>query len=342
MSKNKKTLSPKALVLFSGGLDSLLSCKLLEQQGIKVLALRFVTPFSGYSLLSRKEAYQDEVKKKYGLDLEIIDVSEEYLEILKDPRYGYGRNFNPCIDCKIFFLKKALSLLPRYGASFVATGEVLGQRPMSQRGPILRLIEKASGAEGRLLRPLSARRLPETPMEKEGLVDRGQLLALAGRSRKGQMELAERLGIKDYASPAGGCLLTDPILATRLRELFSKRPMSVDDCLLALVGRHFLLPEGSWLVVGRNKAENERLRSLTRAGDLILRLQGAPGPLGLIRQARAEDLPLAAGILVRYAPKARGKEVQVVAEGKDLPEVISPLKINPESIEKLRIPQASS
>ncbi|MBA2849444.1 thiamine biosynthesis protein [Thermosulfuriphilus ammonigenes] len=339
MSEKKQI---KALVLFSGGLDSLLTCKLLEKQGLEVLALRFVTPFTGYNLLQKREAYQAEMEKRYGLKVKVIDVSEEYLEILKKPRYGYGRNFNPCIDCKIFFLRRAISLLPRYGASFVATGEVLGQRPMSQRRPILRLIEKASGAEGRLLRPLSARLLPETEVEKQGLVDRSRLLALSGRSRKGQMELANQLGITDYASPAGGCLLTDPILAARLRYLFDRRAMSVNDSLLALVGRHFLLPHGSWLVVGRKQAENQRLRELRKTGDLLLRLKDIPGPLGLIRDSHSEDLPLAAAILVRYAPKARGKEARVIISGdQGAQEEILPLDLKDYDLEALRIPPSS-
>ncbi len=301
------------LVLFSGGLDSILACKVLQEQGIDVLALRFITPFFGYGLKGREEKAREAAMKKYGIPLEVIDVSGKYLEMLKAPPHGFGRYLNPCIDCKILMLRHARELMPRYGARFIATGEVLGQRPMSQRRDALRIIERDSGTAGLLLRPLCALRLEPTPMEEDGLVDRSRLLGIAGRGRKEQMALARRLGIEDYPTPAGGCTLADPILSRRFRRLMAhgKKEMAVHDFLLAQVGRQFLLPGGAWLVVGRKQGENERLERLARAGDLELRLERGPGPLGILRwQDGRQEVETAARILLRYS---RRQEATVVA-----------------------------
>ncbi|MDH3349691.1 MAG: thiamine biosynthesis protein, partial [Desulfobulbaceae bacterium] len=206
MTKSKKT---KALGLFSGGLDSMLACRTIMEQGIQVIGLKFITPFFDDHLREQEEQYRAEVYEKYGIDVRLVDLSEGYLELLRNPAHGFGKNFNPCIDCKILMISTAKKLMAEYGASFMITGEVLGQRPMSQRRDALRVIERDSETDDILLRPLCAKLMKETKAEREGLVDREKLHSLSGRSRKGQKELAASLGITDYPNAAGGCLLTD-------------------------------------------------------------------------------------------------------------------------------------
>lgn len=308
----------KALSLLSGGLDSLLATRLVMEQGVEVIALHFITPFFGYQKKGQEERYQEKWKRLYGISARIIDVSDDYFRMLRSPKYGYGKNFNPCIDCKIFLLSRAREMMEDERADFLVTGEVLGQRPMSQRRDTLRVIERDSGTDGLLLRPLCARLLKPTRPETEGLVDRNKLLAMSGRGRKPQMELAERMGIRDYPAPAGGCLLTDPQMANRIRKMFSRsREVTVSGVLLLQMGRHFQLSEDQHLVVGRKEEENEKLLSLSRGGDFLLSLRGIPGPLGLLR-GRVDDagLRVAASIVARYS-KARDKEAaEVEVEGK--------------------------
>ncbi len=284
-------MKTRALLLFSGGLDSILSAKVLEAQGIEVICLRFVTPFFGQDALFDPEGVKERIKRKYGLRVELHDITDEYIEMLKSPPHGYGKYLNPCLDCKIMMVRKAVELLPTYGATFVATGEVLGQRPMSQRRDAMRIVERDSGAEGILLRPLCAKRLRPTRVEEEGLVDRERLLSITGRGRKEQMELAKRFGIDDYPTPAGGCVLADPILSERFREVLRRYPApDANDFLLAQVGRHFLLLDGSWLVIGRNQAENERLKGLLRPGDIEIKAPDVPSPTAIWRYAKSREL----------------------------------------------------
>ena len=313
----------RAFSLLSGGLDSLLATRLMMDQGIEVIGLHFITPFFGYSKKGQESRFTERWQRLYGIQARIIDVSEEYFRILSNPRYGYGKNFNPCIDCKIFLFSKARAMMEEEKADFLITGEVLGQRPMSQRRDTLWVVERDSGTEGILLRPLSAKNLKLTRPELEGMVDREKLLDLSGRSRKPQMKLAEEMGIRHYPAPAGGCLLTDPVLARRVRKYFSEcRDITVNEMLLLQIGRHFQFPAGQHLIVGRRDEENQRLAKLAHPGDVFLKLQGIPGPLGLIR-GKAEEgaLRLAASILVRYskAKDRRGVEVQYGAETENMP-----------------------
>jgi tRNA U34 2-thiouridine synthase MnmA/TrmU len=313
----------RAFSLISGGLDSLLATRLMMDQGIEVVGLHFITPFFGYNKKGQESRSAERWGRLYGIQARIIDVSEEYFRILRNPRYGYGKNFNPCIDCKIFLFSKAKAMMEEEKADFLVTGEVLGQRPMSQRRDTLWIVERDSGTEGSLLRPLCAKSLKPTRPELTGMVDREKLLGLSGRSRKPQMKLAEEMGIRHYPAPAGGCLLTDPVLAKRIRKYFSECPsITVNEILLLRVGRHFQFPAGQHLVVGRRDEENQRLTELRQDGDVFLKLQGIPGPLGLIRgKAEEEELRLAASILVRYSKaKERGVvEVLYGAEVEDMP-----------------------
>ena len=277
-------MKTRAIVLFSGGLDSILSARLLKAQDIEVVCLKFSTPFFGQKALRDPGPEKARYREKYGLDVELVDISDEYVEMLKAPLHGYGRYLNPCLDCKILMVRKARELMPRYGASFIATGEVLGQRPMSQRRDAMRIVERDSGAEGLLVRPLTARRLKPTKVEEDGLVTRGLLLGISGRGRKAQMELAEKFGITDPPTPAGGCVLADPILSQRFRELMKRHSnLSKQDFLLAQVGRSFFLDDDSWLVIGRNELENREIEALKARGDVLITAKNTPGPTALWR-----------------------------------------------------------
>lgn len=314
-----------ALALFSGGLDSTLACRVMMEQGVKVVAVKFVSPFFGAELLAAPEAYRQKVRRQYGIEVVLRDVSKPYLRMLAAPAHGYGKNFNPCVDCKIMLMGKALAMLPEFGASFLVSGEVLGQRPMSQRRDTLRIIERDSGCADLLLRPLSALNLPPTKPEREGLVDRQRLYAFKGRNRTPQIELAAHFGIEDYQSPGGGCVLTDPNQAARIKWLYREagqqgRTPAAEDIRLLLAGRAFCLPGGAWLVLGRNQAANEQLQKLGGPGDWQLTLRDHPGPLAILRQAAAgDDLQAAAGLVLRYAsPKIRAAGPAVVkAQGPD-------------------------
>ncbi len=301
--------SVTAVALFSGGLDSILACRLIMAQGIKVKAVRFVTPFFGDELLRREAQYRQEVADMYGIDVQLRDVGDKYLEMLRKPAHGYGKNFNPCVDCKIMIASESRLMLAEEGASFLISGEVIGQRPMSQRRDTLRIIEKDSGCDEILLRPLCALNLAETLPEKEGWVDRQRLLAFKGRTRQPQMALAASFGIEDYPSPAGGCVLTDPNKAGRVRRFYEEHDEVVAaDIRLLMVGRQFVLPGGGWLVVGRDEDENNSILALQQAGDVLLAMtEDWPGPSAILRgSGGTKDIEAAAGLIKRFGRKGEG------------------------------------
>lgn len=292
----------KAVVLLSGGLDSILAVKVLQEQGIEVVGVNFRTPFFGPE--------KAQVAAQFlGIELVILDVTAEHLDIVKHPKHGYGRFMNPCIDCHAYMIRKAGEVMRRVGAQFVATGEVLGERPKSQNPQALKIVERESGLEGYVLRPLSAKLLDPTVPEQEGLVDRERLLDIQGRTRKRQFDLAKEYGIDDYPTPAGGCLLTDPEFSNRLRYLFKVKPDAEEnDVELQKVGRHFEGEDGSMIIVGRNEGENDRLLKLAREGDLLLEAKDYTGPLTLLRgPAGEEEIAAAAAATARYG-KARALE----------------------------------
>ena len=333
-----------ALALFSGGLDSILACRVVAAQGIRVVAVKFVTPFFDYELLASREAYREEVWQKYGIEVLIEDLSDGYLELLHNPRHGFGKHFNPCIDCKILMLTRAKEMMASLNASFLVTGEVLGQRPMSQRRDTLRVIERDSGADRFLLRPLSAKLLPETEAEARGWIDREKLLDMNGRGRSRQIALAKELGIVDFPAPAGGCILADPILSRRIARIYqgdsivSVEDITVEDVRLLLMGRQFLLPGGGWLILGRNAPENARLLTLAQENDAVLFMPVRPGPTALLRRAAIcyEDnarlqgaLQLAASLVVRFGKKNKDAppegEVQISVGGEAQTVTVLPL-----------------
>jgi tRNA U34 2-thiouridine synthase MnmA/TrmU len=297
-------MSKKAIALFSGGLDSILACRLMASQGVDVLAVKFVSPFFCYDFLEDPDHCR-KVKEKYGINLVLRDISDEYMLMLKNPAHGYGKHFNPCLDCKIFMMTRAREMMAEVGASFLISGEVIGQRPMSQRRDAMRVVERDSGCDGILLRPLCAQRLNETKPEIDGVVDRTKLAGLSGRGRTGQMELAASFGITDYPTPAGGCILTDPIVGERIKQFYqSHDKITVADIRLLIQGRQFTLPDGSWLVIGRKAAENPLLENLLEPDDLCLVLKDRIGPTAVLRNLQSRhDLEIAAGLVARYAKK---------------------------------------
>lgn len=310
----------KALSLFSGGLDSILATRVVMAQGIEVLAVKFVSPFFNYEILSDIDGYVRNVRDKYGITVLVEDISQAYLEMLRNPTYGYGKNFNPCIDCKIFMVSRARQMLAEQGASFLISGEVLGQRPMSQRRDTLNVISRDADSRALLLRPLSARLMSPTLAEERGWVDREQLLNFSGRGRARQIALAREFGITDFPAPAGGCILADPILSRRIKNFYNdtfvvkSADMTVTDILLLLVGRQFLLPGGGWLILGRDEKDNTKLAPLAEPGDAVLTMEERPGPVALLRRAGSfyrdahelsRDLRYAAGLVVRYGKRPK-------------------------------------
>ena len=245
----------RALALLSGGLDSSLAVKLIQEQGIEVEGISFTSPFFGPG--NAKKAAEE-----LGIKLYIGDVSSEILEIVKNPRYGYGKNMNPCIDCHILMAQKAKEEMLEVKASFIISGEVVGQRPRSQNKQILEAIAKRADIPGKLLRPLSAKLLPITVPETRGSINREKLLALSGKSRKPQLELARRYNLREYGTPAGGCLLTDAIFSRRLKDLLEHNEHTLDNILLLKLGRHFRSSTGLKIIIGRNKEENKKLKTL--------------------------------------------------------------------------------
>lgn len=310
-----------ALALFSGGLDSMLACRVIAEQGIKVTAIKYVSPFFDYHLLDpdQQEKYIKDVREKYGIEVAVKDISQDYLVMIRNPPHGFGKHFNPCIDCKIFMVRKTMKMLPEYNASFIISGEVIGQRPMSQRRDALRIIERDSGSTGILLRPLCAKSLKPSRPEEQGIVKREDLPDFNGRSRTPQMELAASFGIKDYPSPAGGCILTDPVLGERIKTLYNEmEQVSIEDIRFVLTGRQFRLPGGGKLIMGRRRKENERVAALRKPGDIELKPEDRPGPLGLLRYTKdPADIEYAASLIISYSKKSADLPLKGVVQVTD-------------------------
>lgn len=322
MSKQRK-----ALALISGGLDSLLAARVVQEQGVHVEGVNFFTGFcvEGHTHAIRK---QDQNKPKrnnalwvaeqLGIKLHIVDISSPYKDVVLNPKHGYGANLNPCLDCKIFMVNKAVEWIERNGFDFIVTGEVVGQRPKSQRADTMPVVARESGAEDRLLRPLCARNLPPTLPEREGWVDREQLFDFSGRSRKPQMALAARFGLKDYAQPAGGCcFLTDENYSAKLADLWKsrgQRDYDLDDIMLLKVGRHLRPRPHFKLIVGREEGENNFLEGY-RKRFLHLRTLSHNGPLVLVDgPVDAVELEIAARIAARYSAGRTAEAVEIQVE----------------------------
>jgi tRNA U34 2-thiouridine synthase MnmA/TrmU len=298
---------PKALVLFSGGLDSILTTKILIEQGVKPNLITFQSYFFS-SKQSEKSARQ------LSLKIKVIDISKEHLKIVKSPQHGYGSSVNPCIDCHLLMLKKAKEIMKKEKFDFVATGEVLGERPMSQNRKALDLIEKESSLKGYLLRPLSAQLLEETIPEKKGWVIRSKLFAISGRSREKQLKLAQKWKIDWYPSPAGGCLLTDLEFGRKLKELLQKYPQfNGNNVQLLKYGRHFWKGKVK-IIVGRNHEENLIIGKLARKKDILIEMENYMGPSTLVRShylkktIPQKTLKKAQSLTQYYSTKSRNKK----------------------------------
>jgi tRNA U34 2-thiouridine synthase MnmA/TrmU len=302
----------RALSLLSGGLDSRLAACVLREQGIEVHGVVFTSPFFG-AAAARAAADQ------LGIPLHVLPFTDDILALVRNPPHGFGAGMNPCIDCHARMLKRAGAFMDAEGFHFLSTGEVLNERPMSQNRRSLEIVAQSSGYPDLVLRPLSARLLPETRPETLGWVDRNRLLALEGRSRKPQFELAERYGVRDYPQPAGGCLLTEPNFSARLRDL--KAHEGLEDVRLIerlKIGRHFRLDERTRLVVGRNERDNEWLAAHADARDLVLSTVDVPGPTALLPACASPSLlRQAASICARYAdvPTDGSVRIQVLPAG---------------------------
>lgn len=295
----------KAVVLLSGGLDSILAAKLVQREGVELIGATFVSFFFDNSRMAQKQA------DRLDIPLRVVDISQEQWRVVKNPAHGYGAGMNPCRDCHALMLAEAKKIMQEEKARFLVTGEVLGQRPLSQNRSALELIEKEAEVKGLVLRPLSAKLLPESRAEKEGWVNQDNMLAISGRQRKKQLQLAEEWGIEEFHTPAGGCLLTDPQFSQRLQELLDHRPdPHPTDLQLLKVGRHFW-HDGDLIVVGRDKEENAIIKELSQSGDRLMELVDIPGPTTLIRGPISQkSITEAKRLTKRYANKAKGKDVE--------------------------------
>lgn len=316
MTDQEKKYRPHAIALYSGGLDSTLAILLMLKQDIKVTALFFVHNF-GYvpDPDDPSETNPYTVAKKFGFDLEVIHLGEKFIDIVLEPKHGWGAHMNPCVDCKILMMREAAVYMEKVSADFVVTGEVMGQRPFSQLKNQMNLVLKKSGLKGKLLRPLCAQLLLPTEPELSGLVDREQLLDIQGRGRKRQIMLAEEYGLEDYPTPAGGCLLTDKGFSNRLKDLIEHSDdLSPDNIDLLKVGRHFRIDKDTKVVVGRNEKENERLEKLVRPHHLLFDVNDIASPLALlVGPATDDNLQTAALLTARYCTARNKKTVKVTA-----------------------------
>jgi len=342
-----KNSKPIAVGLFSGGNDSILAAKIIDQQGLEVHLFHFTAPFiTEFSRRGRgmgrdmSESSVERSARELGLKLVIYEADQPYYDMIRNPPNGVGRNVNPCIDCRIYILNKAREYMESIGGAFVFSGEVLNQRPMSQHRSALRQTEKASGLVGKLLRPLTAKRLPETDAEKTGLVDRSRLEGIEGRGRKRQMALMDQYGIKERSQSGGGCLLTDSLYSMRVRDLFEHQErIEANDYELLSVGRHFR-PEAAYkLVVARDDFENNWLEKLVRPDDVMLEPLGFGAPLVLLRGAYDDKaLEMAGRFMVSHC-STKGEGLKVLA---NLPqgekrEITVNAKLERDFIESLRI-----
>jgi len=327
----------KAVGLISGGLDSFLAAKIVIDLGCQVNGIFFCLPWG-----CSKLRYARAVAEAVNIPLKVEHLGDDFIGMLRHPRFGRGAGMNPCVDCHIFMIKKAAEFMRELNADFAFTGEVLGQRPLSQLKSSLRLVELHSGLEGRLLRPLTAQFLPPTSMEQEGVIDRKKLFGISGRSRKQQFELAQKWGAQGFAPPAGGCLLTDRNFSRRLQDLLQYGYRNRNDLRLLQWGRHFRLDHGHKAILGRDERENQRLLDHVTEDDYILDFPDRNGPTLILQgpQPPHAILSLAAGLVQRYSRyrKQAPKEVLAMQTGhKPQPQSITPMTIDEVTVERLRI-----
>ncbi|HNX24228.1 MAG TPA: tRNA 4-thiouridine(8) synthase ThiI [Spirochaetota bacterium] len=329
--------SAKCILLYSGGLDSLLTGKILLDQGIEVIGLHCILPYFPPDL-DPDQLKESIIAKQIGLNLVHYRCGEEYINMLKNPQHGYGKHINPCIDCKIFFIKKAAEMMLETGADFVATGEVVGQRPMSQHKHTLIHIENNT-LKGRLLRPLSAKLLAPTIPETEGIIDREKFYDISGRGRTRQIELAKSLGIKDFSSPAGGCLFTDKFIAERIKDLIKNTPdFEQSELYLLKIGRHFRINPSLKIIISRNEQDTLELEKYEKNSDYFFKPDFS-GPSAYAKGILNEDdINTVNSIICRYGkPSPEGNLINIYSHGNLYKEISTVEAISDSELEKFRI-----
>ena len=329
----------KVVALLSGGLDSQLAVRMMQEQGFEVSAVAIKTPFCDFDCGRGCGFEIRERADDLNVNLKTVYLGDEYIEMLKHPKYGIGAGFNPCIDCRAMMFNAAKKHMDEIGAEFIISGEVLGQRPMSQHGPALRTIEKESGLVGKIVRPLSAALLPETDPEKNGLIKRENLGMIKGRTRRAQLDMAKKYGIENPPNAGGGCLLTDPTFGLRAKDLFAHTETpTINDIDLLKVGRHFRFDEQTKFVVGRNKDENEMIKAIALPEDILFQARDHMGPVSILRGKNADVyVKFASSITLRYSDAPRGEQASVIINRNNIKEEIIAQHAEEESYIKFRI-----
>ena len=333
------TEKKKVVALLSGGLDSQLAIKMMQEQGFDVSAVAIKTPFCDFDCGRGCGFEIRERADDLNVNLKTVYLGDEYIEMLKHPKHGIGAGFNPCIDCRSMMFDAAKKHMEEIGAEFIISGEVLGQRPMSQHAPALRTIEKESDLVGKIVRPLSAALLPETDPEKNGLIKRENLGMIKGRQRKIQLQMAKEYGIENPPNAGGGCLLTEPQFGVKAKDLFShtENP-TINDIDLLKIGRHFRLDEQTKFIVGRNKDENEMIKAIALPGDILLEAKDFVGPISILRGSNAkEHLKFASSVTLRYSDAPNNEQAIVSIRDNDLVEEIASKSAKEESYIKFRM-----
>ena len=336
MTEEKKK---KVVALLSGGLDSQLAIKMMQEQGFDVSAVAIKTPFCDFDCGRGCGFEIRERADDLNVNLKTVYLGDEYIEMLKHPKHGIGAGFNPCIDCRSMMFDAAKKHMEEIGAEFIISGEVLGQRPMSQHAPALRTIENESNLVGKIVRPLSAALLPETDPEKDGLIKRENLGMIRGRTRRNQLDMAKKYGIENPPNAGGGCLLTEPQFGIKAKDLFShtKNP-TINDIDLLKIGRHFRLDEQTKFIVGRNKDENEMIKAIALPGDILLEAKDFVGPVSILRGSNAkEHLKFASSVTLRYSDAPNNKQAIVSIKNNDLVEEITSQSAKEESYIQFRM-----
>lgn len=326
----------KALALLSGGLDSTLAIKVILEQGIEVVALNFKSPFCRCDTSNGCDSLVKRIADDLGADFKVIYLGNEYLEMIKAPKYGYGKHLNPCIDCRILKFKKSKEVMKNIGASFIITGEVLGQRPMSQYRQALNIIDKESGLKDLILRPLSAKLFSPMLAEREGWVDREKLFDISGRSRRSQLELANDLGIHEYSCPAGGCLLTDPNFSKKIKDMLDYNNLTIENIEILKSGRYFRFNPYYWMVVARDEKEGSRLLSLANKEDFIFEPLEVPGPTALGKGKLSEESKIMCCKIIGWYT-SREKELKIKVKSQSGEVIISIEPIEEKELNALRI-----
>ena len=335
----EKKEKKKVVALLSGGLDSQLAVRIMQEQGFEVSAVAIKTPFCDFDCGRGCGFEIRERADDLNVNLKTVYLGDEYIEMLKHPKHGIGAGFNPCVDCRTMMFDAAKKHMEEIGAEFIISGEVLGQRPMSQHLDSLRMIEKDSNLVGKIVRPLSAGLLPETDPEKEGLIKREDLGMIKGRTRRTQLEMAKKYGIENPPNAGGGCLLTEPQFGIKAKDLFEhiKTP-TINDIDLLKIGRHFRLDEETKFVVGRDKDENEMIKALALPGDILLEVKDYVGPVSILRGKNAKyHIEFASSVTLRYSDAPENEHGIVIVKKDNLPEEISSKRAKEESYIKFRM-----